>query len=78
VSNKGFTLPVGDFKTSTTRLNYSLESFKQFFMDVPSGAHVIKFKDEDYVTTDYSLQISTGVRNYYSSKKAVVVVEMKK
>lgn len=71
VSNKGFTLPLGDFKTSTTRLNYSLESFKQFFMDVPSGAHVIKFKDEDYVTTDYSLQISMGVRNYYSNRKAL-------
>lgn len=71
VSSKGSTLPLGDFKTSTTRLNYSLESFKQFFMDVPSGAHVIRFKDEDYVTTDYSLQISTGIRNYYANKKAL-------
>lgn len=71
VNNKGVTLPLGDFKVSTTRLNYSLESFKQFFMDMPSGAHVIKWNGEDYITTDYSLQISTGIRNYYMNKRAL-------
>ncbi|MBT2619392.1 hypothetical protein [Chryseobacterium sp. ISL-6] len=71
VSSKGVTLPLGDFKASTTRLNYSPESFKQFFMDVPSGANIIKFKEEEYTTTDYSLQISTGIRNYYVNKRAL-------
>ncbi|ASK29341.1 hypothetical protein CEY12_04160 [Chryseobacterium sp. T16E-39] len=69
VSRNGLTLPLGDFKANTTRFNYSPESFKQFFMDVPSGANVIQFKEEEYTTTDYSLQISIGIRNYYSNKR---------
>lgn len=71
VNDRGVTLPLGDFKSSTTRQNYSPESFRQFFKDIAPGANGISYKGENYVTTDYSLQISTGIRNYYANKKSL-------
>ncbi|MBK1896722.1 hypothetical protein [Chryseobacterium paridis] len=71
VSSKGVTLPLGDFKATTTRLNYSPESFRQFFSDIAPGANTMRYKGEEYVTTDYSLQVSTGIRNYYANKRAL-------
>lgn len=71
VNDQGHTLPLGDFKAGITRSNYPFESFQQFFADIAPGANVIQHKGEAYITTDYSLQISNGIKNYYANKRAL-------
>jgi hypothetical protein len=66
-TDKGTPLPLGDFEKSTTRANYSRASFNQYFLNISSGAFTRVFKGENYTTTDYSLQISAGIRNYHNN-----------
>ena len=67
VTDQGLTLPLGNFENGTNRLNYPITSFNQFFTNVPSGSNNRTFNGQNYLSTDYSLQISAGIRNYYNN-----------
>lgn len=66
VTDKGKAAPLGDF--GATRANYSISSFKKYFSEIKGGSHIEKFGGKEYTTTDYSLQIANGIRNYYENK----------
>jgi hypothetical protein len=41
--------------------------FDRFFSLVRGGSHIQIVDGERFITTDYSLQISAGIRNFYQS-----------
>lgn len=69
VNSSGSPLPLGDFTRTTNRSNYSLASFNLFFTNVAPGSFNRIFNGTNYTTTDYSLQISAGIRNYHNNER---------
>ncbi|HSK72553.1 MAG TPA: hypothetical protein VK892_12700, partial [Pyrinomonadaceae bacterium] len=55
------------FFSSFSRPNFTVPEFNKFFSTIKSGAHPAEMDGKTYTTTDYSLQISAGIRNYYRS-----------
>lgn len=73
VSSQGHPMPMGDF--SATRQNYPIASFELYFTNPKPGAYNRTFQNNIYMTTDYSLQLESGIRNYFNNnllKKQVV------
>lgn len=66
VNEKGSPMPMGDFRSN--RQNFPLTSFKLYFTTPNGGSYERLFNNEKYVTTDYSLQLSAGIRNYYNNE----------
>jgi len=64
----GTPMPMGDFGSNVNRQNYSLESFSKYFTNVRPGNFLREFDGQMYISCDYSLQISTGIVNYYKSR----------
>ncbi|MGO1068149.1 hypothetical protein [Lysobacter sp. CA199] len=46
---------------------YPMAQFDEFFKPIPGGAHIETQSGDRYMTTDYSLQLSAGIRNYYQN-----------
>ncbi|ALN90947.1 hypothetical protein [Lysobacter gummosus] len=46
---------------------YPMAQFDEFFKPIPGGSHIETQTGDRYMTTDYSLQLSAGIRNYYQS-----------
>ena len=65
VSDSGNILPMADF--SQQRVSFSLREFIRYFSNVRPGAYGRNFDGRNYISTDYSLQLSAGIRNYYQS-----------
>lgn len=47
--------------------DFPLERFDHFFGHIPGGPHIEIQNGERFMTTDYSLQISAGIRNFYQN-----------
>lgn len=62
----GKPMPMGDF--SKNRLTYPLASFNLYFQNQKPGSYVRSFNNENFITTDYSLQLSAGIRNYFNNE----------
>jgi hypothetical protein len=54
---------------------FPADRFDQFFRLVRGMAHVEVVNGERFVTTDYSLQVSAGIRNFYQSLRGSEQVE---
>lgn len=72
--NSGRPMPMANF--SLTRSDFPLTEFNRYFRNVSPGAMDRKFDDLIYITTDYSLQIAAGIRNFYQSKRDEKVNEL--
>ena len=59
-------LPMANFRL--TRQTFTDAEFDKYFANVKGGAYVRNFGGTDYNTTDYSLQLSAGIRNYYQNE----------
>ena len=46
------------------------DQFQRFFRRIPGGSHLEVDGNKTFVTTDYSLQISAGIRNFYQSLRS--------
>tara|TARA_R110002096_G_scaffold265299_1_gene458757 strand:+ start:5622 stop:7103 length:1482 start_codon:yes stop_codon:yes gene_type:complete len=66
VNNQGRVLPMANFRL--TRQTFTDAEFDKYFANVKGGAYVRNFGGTDYNTTDYSLQLSAGIRNYYQNE----------
>lgn len=66
INNQGIVLPMANFRL--TRQNFTIEEFDKYFSDTKSGAYVRDFDGNLYNSTDYSLQLSAGIRNYYQNE----------
>ena len=65
VADNGFTMPMANF--GLTRANFPIDEFNKYFADVNPGAYPRDFGGRVYINTDYSLQVSAGIRNYHTS-----------
>ncbi len=63
VTRDGEPMPMGNFQAS--RPDYTEADFNNYFSTIKGGANNIQLNSKTFVTTDYSLQISAGIRNYY-------------
>lgn len=61
-TNAGKGMRLGDFVSPMN--NFPIDSLKKYFSNVSPGAFERMFENETYITTDYSLQLSAGIRNY--------------
>ena len=53
------------FSSSLSRSDFTVSEFNKFFSPVKSGTHLVELDGTTYTTTDYSLQISAGIRNFF-------------
>ena len=53
---------------SSTIAAYSLKDFKTYFSTVPPGNGNLDQNRKAFVQTDYSLQLATGIRNFYQHR----------
>ncbi|MCX8534651.1 hypothetical protein [Chryseobacterium luquanense] len=53
-------LDLADFSNNA----YNATMFKEFFQNVKGGVQTINYNGKDYKTSDFSFQISMGIRNY--------------
>ena len=67
VNDKGVPMSTGDF--SSNRQNFPLTSFNLYFTTPNGGSYERLFNNEKFTTTDYSLQLSTGIKNYYNNER---------
>ncbi|CAH1608440.1 conserved exported hypothetical protein [Vibrio jasicida] len=67
VTNTGRPMPMADF--GALRHNYPMLDFIKYFSNVRPGTYRRFVDGETYVTTDYSLQLSAGIRNFYELKR---------
>jgi len=67
-SNSGKPLPFANFSIRRPR-DFPSTEFPIWFSQVRGGSHVVEFELEKYQTTDYSLQVSAGIRNFYEGLK---------
>ncbi|MGH8080058.1 MAG: hypothetical protein ACREP7_05745, partial [Lysobacter sp.] len=49
---------------------YPMAKFDEFFKPIRGGAHLETQDGDSYMTTDYSLQLSAGIRNYYQNQRS--------
>lgn len=54
---------------------YPLDQFDEFFKPIPGGAHIEVQARERYITTDYSLQLTGGIRNFYQNLRSQPVMK---
>lgn len=66
VNKKGEIIPMANF--SLKRNTFTVDEFNLYFTNPKSGAYMRTFGNIDYYTTDYSLQVSAGIRNYYQNE----------
>lgn len=67
VSADGSMLPMANF--AETRANFTSKDFKTYFSTIPPAPHIRKDAEgKEYQSTDYSLQLAAGIRNYHYSK----------
>ncbi len=66
-NSTGAPMMMGDF--AAKRWNYPITSFNLYFSDQKPGSYQRNFSGKEYTTTDYSLQLSGGIRNYYNNEK---------
>ena len=64
-SNSGRPLPFANFQLRKPE-DFTEGDFRIWFKQVRSGVYLFEYEDDTYYTTDYSLQISAGIRNFYS------------
>ena len=69
INKEGQPMRMGAFgsKNATT----SIDTFKVYFDNEKSGAYTRSFYEKEYTTTDYSLQISGAIRNYYIAQQSI-------
>jgi len=64
VDTDGNMLPMANFKE--TRANFTKEDFNTYFSTIPPAPHTRQnAAGVDYASTDYSLQLAAGIRNYH-------------
>lgn len=68
-TSAGKGMRLGDFVSPMN--NFPIDSLKKYFSNVKPGAFERVFEDEKYITTDYSLQLSAGIRNYKNHQKII-------
>ena len=61
----GCPLPFANFQLRKPE-DFTEGDFRIWFKQVRSGVYLFEYEDDTYYTTDYSLQISAGIRNFYS------------
>lgn len=66
VDKNGSPMPMGDFISK--RQNFPLSSFNLYFTTPQGGSNERMFNNNKYITTDYSLQLSAGIRNFYNNE----------
>lgn len=59
----GTPFPMANFRLK--RSDFTDAEFNDYFNHIPGGANILLFRGKYYITTDYSLQIATGIRNFY-------------
>jgi len=64
----GMAASIGDFGTTTAK--YPLTSFQNYFTTVPAGTGQLIQDGRSFTQSDYSLQLATGIRNYYQHQVA--------
>lgn len=47
--------------------NNNVKEFDRFFRLIRGGSHLETDRGDTFVTTDYSLQLSVGIKNFYQS-----------
>lgn len=65
VTQDGEPMLMGNLQAS--RPDYTEADFKNYFSTIKGGANSIQIGSKTFMTTDYSLQIAAGIRNYYRS-----------
>lgn len=55
--------------------DYPPAQFNEFFKPIPGGAHIEVQNNERFVTTDYSLQLTGGIRNFYQNLRSQPVMK---
>lgn len=63
--SSGFPMSMANFRL--TRATFTVEEFKKYFSTIQGNSHALTVDNIEYVTTDYSLQLSAGIRNYFQS-----------
>lgn len=64
VSSTGEPRPLGNFQL--TPRDFTPFEFGLFFSTIRGGAYPDQFGSKTYMTTDYSLQLGVGIRNFYN------------
>ena len=75
ITADGRHMPEGAFD-KMNRKDFTDQDFEDYFStDIRSGSFDRRFRGELYRTTDYSLQVSLGIRNYYQNKRLLTGLE---
>ncbi|QQP96677.1 hypothetical protein [Lysobacter enzymogenes] len=67
--NRGRPMAMAVFSASKPS-EYPMDKFDEFFKPIPDGAHVETQDGSQFMTTDYSLQVTGGIRNYYQNLRS--------
>lgn len=65
VTQVGEPMPQGNW--NLTRPKFKIPDFEKYFSPIKGGANSVQVDSKTFITTDYSLQVATGIRNYYKS-----------
>ena len=69
VSLSGEQAATGNF--NLTRGDFDRANFDKYFSNIGSGVNKINLDGKDYFTTDYSLQLATGIKNYFKANLSI-------
>ena len=70
-SNSGRPMPMANFRLK--RANFPTTEFEKYFANASAGANDRTFNNVKYITTDYSLQLAAGIRNFYQNLRTTNV-----
>lgn len=67
----GTPMPIGPGSGVNLPSQFPEERFPEMFRQIGGGSHVERTPDgQEYITTDYALQISMGIRNFFEVRRA--------